>query len=442
MINAGVINGFEINGVVGGSGIVSVLPVSLTLTPAAQTIYANVDLYVTAGTATLNLTPIDATVSVIVKNDILETAVITSEAYPVAIYDVTETAVITNPEPTIVRVMGIPETAVITNPEPIQVLSDLVTETAVIFDSAYAATTRTQDVEETAAITSAVSMTSTEAVDVTETAVITSNVTQSDPTADITETAVITSAVTFAADGVLDVTDTAVITSSVDPLLSELVSETAVITSAVSEDTTAVLDIVETAVIISNTTSVGGIQRYDVTETAVITSEATPRSDVVTDIVEEGFISSAVVVDGDDVWTANTITWAMSTYTGLSMTGATDTYAVSADGLFVKATSYADMNISTGHESMGSTELKAVPYAYTYAEHDSPLNIAVTADVRGNETTEEYRQMSRDADDTRAVRCTLGRGFRSSYYKLNFTSSGYAQIRKCVPVVDDLTRRI
>ena len=275
-----------------------------------------------------------------------------------------------------------------------------------------------------------------------EAAVITSNVELSTPTADVTDTAVITSTVTPSTSGVLDVLETAVITSNVSTGQYEEITDSAVITSAVSIDATGTLDVTESAVITGNVV-LESTNILDITEAAVISSTVTQRADVVTDIVEEGFISSEVYISAHaDVWTANTINWAMSTHTGLTMTGSAGDYAVSEDGLFSKATTYADMNMSTGRSSLGTDMLKNMPYSYVYAEHRAPMDILITADADGIEHTETYEQMARDSSDTRALRCTFGRGFRSSYYKLNFTSSGYAQVRSCVPIVSELGRRI
>jgi len=437
MINSGEINGFEINGSPGGT--INATAASLTLTPVDQMVGVSQDITATADS--LTLTPAAQDVRMHQTYDVVDTAVITSSAPIYQTNDEVETAVITNPEATIGTGALLAETAVITNTEPIQVLSDLVTDTAPITSTAYPSGTRIQDSEETAVIVSAATTYATTVEDIAETAVIVSSVTQPTPSDTVTETAVITSSATYTADGVLDVAETAVITSSAEYLLAEEVTETAVITSATTLAGTGVLDVAETAVITSNAV-LEGTERLDVLETAVISSIASHTAAAITDLLEEAFISSAVFVEGDDVWTANTITWAMSTYTGLTMTDATDKYAVSEDGLFSKATTYANMNIDTGHADMGSPNLKTVQYAYTYAEHTAPMGIAVTADVKGAEHTHAYKQMSRTATDKRAVRCTFGRGFRSSYYKLNFTSSGYAQISSCVPVVDELSRRI
>ena len=376
--------------------------------------------------------------------DVLETAVITSSmvASNSGPWDDLETAVITNPEPTLVVVSDVTETAVITNPEPVQILSDNITESAVLNDTVSPSGSTYEDVAETAIVTDNVALSAVVVDIVSEAAVITSNVVQPTPTADVTDTAVITSSVTHSTSGVLDVLETAVITSNVSTGQYEEVTDSAVITSAVSIDATGTLDVTESAVITGNVV-LESTNILDITEAAVISSTVTQRADVVTDITEEGFISSEVYISAHaDVWTANTINWAMSTHTGLTMTSSAGDYAVSEDGLFSKADTYADLNMSTGRSSLGVDVLKSMPYSYVYAEHRAPMEIRVTADVDGVEHTEEYQQMARDSSDTRAIRCTFGKGFRSSYYKLHFTSSGYAQVRTCVPVVSDLGRRI
>ena len=379
----------------------------------------------------------------LVTEDVLETAVITNPNPATApTYAVYETAIITNPEPVTAIVLDVTETAVITNPEPVQIIAEYVLDTAVITDKYYAATTRTQDINETAVITSSATTSNTTILDVLETAPVVSSETHSYPPVDITEEAVITSNVVYTTGGLYDVLDTAVITSSADTLTSEEVTESAAITSSVTTHATSTIDITESAVITSIEALVSS-NVYDVLETATIIDAAYPRLDVITDVLEEGFISAYAVIDGDEVWTANTVNWAMSTYTGLTFTSSTDKYAVSSDGLFsTMPDDYADMNMATGAYDFGSPQMKSIRYAYVYAEHDVPMKVKVTADVSGEQRTFSYAQMARTADDMRAVRCTFGRGFRSPYYKLHFLSSGYAKVNNCLPTVTDLSRRI
>lgn len=443
MINSGPINGYPINAEASTGDVnVFVQPDSLSFATSDVTVQADVDVNVNATSDSLALATFAAAVTIAQTQDVLETAVITSSASAYATQDVLETAPITNPEPDYVVSYSVVDSAVITNPEPVQVLSEYVLETAPIVDTYYPSATKVRDALETAVITSAAFPSAVATIDVTETAVITSTATEAYPTTDITEAAIITSNVVYTTTGLYDVLDTAVITSSTDTLTSEEVTESAVITSTVTLSATSVIDITDSAVITSNEALVSN-NVYDVLETATIVDTAYPRIDVITDVLEEGFISAYAVIDGDEVWTANTVNWAMSTYTGLTFTSSTDKYAVSSDGLFkVMPDDYADMDMATGAYDFGSPQMKSIRYAYVYAEHDLPMKVKVTADVSGEQRTFAYAQMARTADDMRAVRCTFGRGFRSSYYKLNFVSSGYAKVNNCLPAVTDLSRRI
>jgi len=63
-------------------------------------------------------------------------------------------------------------------------------------------------------------------------------------------------------------------------------------------------------------------------------------------------------------------------------------------------------------------ERKRLNYVYTYSKHSQELNVLVTADHNGERLTTEYTQDSRASTDTRAVRCSVGRGYASNYIKL------------------------
>jgi len=318
-----------------------------------------------------------------------------------------------------------------------------VLETAVLNDYAYPSATTQEDVLDTAALNDAAYPVALVTHDILETAELNDFVTLSNPTADVLETAVLNDYATTSVVGRIDITDTAELNDYVSFGLEETVYETA----ALNDSTDAIITgyVLETAVLNDYTTE-GSTRVLDVLETAELNDYVSLAAVVSETITETAYISSAVypseVEERNDIFTANTVNWAMSVYTGLELTGKAGRYAVAASGLYQVTADYADAVLETGFSALGSDKRKAVRSAYVYAEHEYPLTIEVTADVSGQEQSHEYTQMARNADDTRAVRCSFGRGFRSNYYKMRLSSSGYARAITVLPVVNALGRRI
>lgn len=311
-----------------------------------------------------------------------------------------------------------------------------VTDGAVIRDYAYTNNAKRETVLETAVITDraferagaliatdsgvirayAYPDSSAKTVIVTETAVIIDHV-YTPVTMTVTDSAVITDNAIFSKEGRFTVTDTAVITS------------------AVYDRSTSIQPPVQPfgrAVIFSRALTRINAVRVTVHEEAFITDHAYPSGD-----------PDDYVLGAADVWTANTMAWAMSRWATGDITGIAGEYGVANRGLFFESdTEYADMSMETGFVNFGSPNLKSVPAMYSYATHPAPMTIQVTADIRGVQQTYTYREMARPAGDHRAVRTLFGKGLKSTYFKVGISSTGYTQIQYTVPVVQDLTRRI
>lgn len=311
-----------------------------------------------------------------------------------------------------------------------------VTDGAVIRDYAYTNNAKRETVLETAVITDraferagaliatdsgvirayAYPDSSAKTVIVTETAVIIDHV-YTPVTMTVTDSAVITDNATFSKEGRFTVTDTAVITS------------------AVFDRSTSIQPPVQPvgrAIIFSRALTRINAVRVTVHEEAFITDHAYPSGD-----------PDDYVLGAADVWTANTMAWAMSRWATGDITGIAGEFGVANRGLFFESdTEYADMSMETGFINFGSPNLKSVPAMYSYATHPAPMTIQVTADIRGVQQTYTYREMARPAGDHRAVRTLFGKGLKSTYFKVGISSTGYTQIQYTVPVVQDLTRRI
>ena len=311
-----------------------------------------------------------------------------------------------------------------------------VTDGAVIRDYAYTNNAKRETVLETAVITDraferagaliatdsgvirayAYPDSSAKTVIVTETAVIIDHV-YTPVTMTVTDSAVITDNATFSKEGRFTVTDTAVITS------------------AVFDRSTSIQPPVQPfgrAIIFARALTRINAVRVTVHEEAFITDHAYPSGD-----------PDDYVLGAADVWTANTMAWAMSRWATGDITGIAGEYGVANRGLFFESdTEYADMSMETGFINFGSPNLKSVPAMYSYATHPAPMTIQVTADIRGVQQTYTYREMARPAGDHRAVRTLFGKGLKSTYFKVGISSTGYTQIQYTVPVVQDLTRRI
>ena len=208
---------------------------------------------------------------------------------------------------------------------------------------------------------------------------------------------------------------------------------------------------------------IGGTNRLTVTETFVAEAAAHPRRNdyarvtetfVATDTttataqiqlrVSELFRAADFVHTQDDLasqlqfdtadipltatsaWTADMYTWGMSRYIGLPVAEFDMVqYGVGPTGVFrpveqpvLSFVETGDMSLDDPESQRRTLERKRLNYVYTHSAHPQELNVLVTADHNGDRLTSEYTQDSRASTDTRAVRCTVGRGYASNYIKL------------------------
>jgi len=207
------------------------------------------------------------------------------------------------------------------------------------------------------------------------------------------------------------------------------------------------------AVGVINTRSIArekGLISARVTSKAVVSSYARDKM-VITDYIY--FPRSNKVVGHDtDVWTADMRSWGMSRYVGYPVTDFIPRWiGANSEGLLAPAGWMADSYIETPDvrfSSVSAQEVKAdlntrkrINHVYTYSVHESPLKVTVTADVNGRRVTQVYTQDPRPSDNTRAVRCKVGRGFASNYIKLRIGGEPF-DLSHCEVEISNTRRRV
>ena len=360
-----------------------------------------------------------------------------------------ETAVITSAMYTDLVRATVTDSAVITSAATIEASSKLL-ESAAIASAAYPRQTIVVSYTDVANINDRV-ITDVRTIQlVTESAVVSDIATLRAPRATVTESAVISSALYAGRTHTVAVSDAAKIVARAYTPVRLTAVDGAVITDATYFQITARVTTTDAAVITS-TAYAEAEAVTTVTESAVITANALPRVQAKVTTTDEAFIYdtaypvaalSGQPFDEQNVWTANTNIWAMTRYATNDITGLAGRYAVAASGLYEQASTYANLSIQSGFLNFGSPSLKATPAMYSYSTHASPMTISVTADLNGAQNTYTYTEMARPAGDHRAVRTLFGKGLKSTYFKLGISSSGYTHVQYCVPVVQELSRRI
>jgi hypothetical protein len=333
------------------------------------------------------------------------------------------------------------ETAIITSSAQYRVFSDF-RETAVLNDRATNIVTVKRDLREKAKLAdrdyASAKSTHTER----EVAVLNDRTTLYNYRTDVRETAPVISEATATSIARLDVRETFKGRDRIDTASIYTTREVAVLNDSVTLRTRTVHDVRDVAVLNDGTDDVvSGVQT--VRETAVLNDSATNISTTRVVVRERGFISDAVtLISLGEVWTANVKTWAMSRYENFPLRDFNDTYALGEDGIFAPSGLYANGHFTTGVTRLGASMKKTVSNLYFYGERETELEVEVTADVRGQRQTYSYTQMARSADDSRMVRCDLGKGFSSTNYQFTVSGSGAFTVEHIEPVIQAGSRRI
>jgi len=282
----------------------------------------------------------------------------------------------------------------------------------------------------------------TETLDVSDTAVGNDYVHTDYSVVDVLEAAVGNDYVTLTGTGLFDVLDSAVGNDYV-----YIADQVDLADSAVGDDSVYLafsytLDVLDTAEANDYTYELAD-NEVDVLDTAEGNDYVYASTSSIVDILDRAYITDyayPIVTSEAIIWTANVNNWAMSKYTGVEFTSLAGDYAASQDGLFVRGSDYADMEVTFGRSDIGTLRQKGLPYAYIFGAHTKPLSLKVTGDVDGVEGTYSYTQQARKAAQPRAVRCDFGKGFNSTYFKIKIESDGFASLHYVQPVADDLGR--
>lgn len=151
-----------------------------------------------------------------------------------------------------------------------------------------------------------------------------------------------------------------------------------------------------------------------------VASQAKGRADF-----ELASIDQPVPFGATSVWTADTRSWGMSRYVGLPVREfVRNQFGVGPEGVFAASTAPVVSFFETGDVTLAvegdrrDLRKKRIHYIYGYAEQTDPLQVRVYADHNGERRTELYEQEARASEQTRAVRCQVGRGFATNYLRL------------------------
>lgn len=318
-------------------------------------------------------------------------------------------------------------------------------ETAIFNDSVTVGLIADIDVVEVAAGNDGVTGVYLFVEELTETAEFVDATTAELPVFPVSETAVFTDAVVTVRTSSLVVSEQAAASDAVSAVRYVLAAETAEFADAAPFTLSVLVTVTESAV------ATDSIPQYT-NNPVVLAVENAAGADAVSLMLtspvllsDEAFVADQVVLDDEDggyIWTANLTTWAMSRYVGTPFTSMVDDLATTNDELLRKDGGFGNADVLTGNLDVGAGELVRLRTLYMYGDHAAPLTVDATADVDGARTTTSYTQMARDAGDSRAVRCTLGRGYRSQRYQFRARSTGEATMRMWVAPIDSARRRI
>jgi hypothetical protein len=319
-----------------------------------------------------------------------------------------------------------------------------VNESAVLHGAFLPSLTLTTNVTEKGVITDAVYVAAKYTHDITEQASLSNTLYLSNPYTLVRESARVFDGVHTQRYSLGSITDEAWGSGRAVVGVVEDVRDSAGAVDHLSHSTRSVLGVVDTATV-NSISYEGATLVTTVTELARLNDFTTSTYLLVDNITDRGFVSSALLDTleaNESAWTANMVNWAMSSYSGISFTGKLGQYAVGPDGLYVESDEEVQAEIATGKLIVGSGRKKSLTGVYTLASSDEPLGVAVTADVGGTEHTHEYTQMARKADEPRSVRCSVGRGFNSTYFKLKFSTAGKFALHQVELDIAELGRRI
>jgi hypothetical protein len=289
--------------------------------------------------------------------------------------------------------------------------------------------------------------------DVLDSAVVTGDVESLTPSLDLVDAALVTSSASYNITARYIVRDAARISSQPSFAGALVVRDSFVGTSTSYEARTARYVVRDTSLITG--TDANDLPQdllVDVLETAVVLGYATNRLTARLDVHDAAYATDSMDsrdglegTDGlpaDTVWTTNISSWGMSRHSGTGITQRGTRFAVSPAGLYELGEGYASAAVDTGYLNFGSKALKHVSTVYLEGERAGDLVLTVTADRNGTRASNSYIPIARDHIDSRSVRIDIGRGYRSTYYKLHIQTVGQAELFGGRLLVANTQRRI
>ena len=306
-------------------------------------------------------------------------------------------------------------------------------ESAVVTSTTYEQTIVTWDVSETAVVLGAAESVTPD-IDVLEVAVVTGDASYSLTVRYVVrETAQLSDAASYG--GTTAVTDSLVASDTAYPrtIVRYVVRDSALILGFDANDLAQdlLIDVLETAVALGYATN-RLIARLDVHDTAY-TSDS---------MVSWDGLEGTSGLPADSVWTASVASWGMSRHSGDNITQRGTRFAVSPDGLFEIGADYSNAEVDTGFMGLGTKALKHVSTIYLQGSRDGDLVVAVTADRNNVRAINSYTPIARAHEDSRSVRVDIGRGYRSTYYKLQIQTTGRVELFGGGLLVANTQRRI
>jgi hypothetical protein len=165
-----------------------------------------------------------------------------------------------------------------------------------------------------------------------------------------------------------------------------------------------------------------------------------------TDAIERAFIFDTLVAVGGagavQIWTANTWTWAMSTYSDLPLHDMTATVAAGPAGVYVPGTAPVPVRVTTGELDFKEPMKKRIPWFYMTGFHRKPLELSVSAIDGDRRTTVSYTETRRSAETDRTTRVQIGKGFNSNFYQFTIRGESPMALSGCEAEIAPTARRI
>jgi hypothetical protein len=223
-----------------------------------------------------------------------------------------------------------------------------------------------------------------------------------------------------------------------------LVNEAATLNDAALATPTNFLVVADTA-LLNDATTPRAVARNAIDDAALLNDTALTQVDVTNDVLEQAFLFDAITANGAGpvlVWTANTWTWAMSTYSDLPLHDMASTLAVGPGGVYTQGGTAVPVRIKTGDLDFKEPMKKRIPWFYATGHHGRPLRVTVDAVVGDRRMSNTYTETQRFAGTDRTTRVQMGKGYNSNYYQFTIHGESPLTLTQCEAMIAPSSRRI